>query len=89
MVPQPEEKREPVVVDYLKQMVSKRIKKGEKPDYYYKSKEIKKHIKHPEKLTPEVQYDEIKEFSRKLNEKADMKAQEEKNNEKSKVFDDL
>lgn len=88
MVPHPEEKKEPVVVDYLKQMVSKRTKKGEKPDYYYKSKEIKKHLKHPEKLTPEVQYDEIKEFSRKLNEKASMKAQKEKNSEISRFFNE-
>jgi len=84
MVPKPENKKVPVVVDYLRNLAEKRSKKNDKPGYLKKSRIIKNHIKHPSDMSPKDQYDEVKEFSRLLNEKAAMKAMEQKTQGNSK-----
>lgn len=75
-VPETSQVKEPVIVDYLKERAEKREKKGHKPDFYYRSKEVKKHLRKDDVLSPKDQYDEVRELSRALNEKADMKAQQ-------------
>lgn len=86
MVPQKEEKKVIPKINYLREQEEKRAKKGVKPDFYYRSKEIKRHLKDASLMSPKDQFDEVKEFSRMLNEKAAMKIQEIKTDSQSMLI---
>lgn len=60
MIKKEEEKKTPVIVDYLRKFEENRAKKGPKPDLYYMNKQLKKNLNNDIDLTHEEQYDEGK-----------------------------
>ena len=72
------------MVDYLQEFKSKRANKGSKPEYYYAKKQVKKHLNKDLRDTEREQIDEVKNLSRVLDEKAEMKLQKMKAGSQSK-----